>query len=353
MPRTKVKGSPGKLRILLWVLAIAAALIPIPAGFVERVYWRIFYLRIQPLLTLVSNTIPIALLDVAIVLLVGVLLAVTIRGQRRGGWRTALSATVLWLVTTAAVTYLLFLVTWGFNYRRVPLEAKLDFDRARISRAAAVRLAAEATARLNAGHALAHAQPFRPDVLAYNFVDAQWMLGRTFTATTGRPKRSLLGFYFRKAAIDGMTVPVFLEIILNPDLLVVEQPSVLAHEWAHLGGYADESEANFVAWIAGVRSDDPVARYSAWLDTYRLSVTALPRQVRGTLPALAAGPRADLRAIAARHERSSRVVRNAARDVYDSYLRANRIDEGIANYDLVLQLILGTSFDAEWRPKLR
>ena len=60
-----------------------------------------------------------------------------------------------------------------------------------------------------------------------------------------------------------MTVPVFLEIILNPDLLPVEQPSVLAHEWAHLGGYADESEANFIAWIACVRSGDPAAQYSA------------------------------------------------------------------------------------------
>lgn len=343
----------GKLLTALWVAALAGALVPIPAAVVERVYWRTFYLRIQPPITLISNMVPVALLDLAIITLLVTLVAVWIRGRRRGGWRTALVSALLWLVTTTAVIYLLFLITWGFNYRRVPLEAKLDFDRGRISRDAAIRLASEATARLNAGHAQAHAEPFRPDVLAYSLVDAQWILGHTFTAMTGEPKQSLLGFYFRKAAIDGMTVPVFLEIILNPDLLAVEQPSVLAHEWAHLGGYADESEASFVAWIAGIRSDDPVARYSAWLDAYRASVNALPRQVRGTLPALAAGPRADLVAIAARHERSSPVVRTAARGVYDSYLKANRIDEGIANYDLVLQLMLGTAFDAEWRPKLR
>ncbi len=349
----KVRRTLGPLRIALWVLALGAALVPLPAEFVERFYWRTFYLKVQPALTSLSNLAPIAFLDIAIVILVAVMVRVFLRAKRRSGWTAALTSTVIWLLTTTSVIYLLFLVTWGFNYRRVPLETKLDFDRSRISHEAAVRLATEATARLNAGYANAHAQPFAAEALRSALVDAQWIVGRTFTTTTGRPKRSLLGFYFRKAAIDGMTVPVFLEIILNPDLLPVEQPSVLAHEWAHLGGYADESEANFIAWLAGIRSGDPAAQYSAWLDAYRLSVNALPRKVRATLPILAEGPRADLAAIAQRYERTSPVVRTAARGVYDSYLRANRIDEGIANYEAVLQLMLGTRFDADWTPGMR
>ena len=64
---------------------------------------------------------------------------------------------------------------------------------------------------------------------------------------TGRPKPTLLGGYFHKASIAGMTDPFFLETLLAPDLLDVERPFVIAHEWAHLAGYADESEANFVA----------------------------------------------------------------------------------------------------------
>ena len=46
-----------------------------------------------------------------------------------------------------------------------------------------------------------------------------------------------------------MTDPFLLETLLAPDLLDVERPFVIAHEWAHLAGYADESEANFVAWL--------------------------------------------------------------------------------------------------------
>jgi hypothetical protein len=40
----------------------------------------------------------------------------------------------------------------------------------------------------------------------------------------------------------------------QPDLLPFEKPFVAAHEWAHLAGYADESEASFVGWLTCVRA---------------------------------------------------------------------------------------------------
>ena len=176
------------------------------------------------------------------------------------------------------------------------------------------------------------------------------MLGAGGPTPTGRPKKSLLGLYFRAAAIDGMTDPIFLEVILNPDLVPIELPDVLAHEWSHLAGYADESEASFLAWLTCLRGDD-LARYSGWLAAYRRAVNVLPRDVRASLPQLEEGPKADLRAIAARLGRSSRVVREAARGAYDSYLKANRIPEGIENYDAVIQLMLATSLGREWSPE--
>jgi hypothetical protein len=332
--------------VLAVALALATAFAPVPPEWVERVYSRSIYLSFQPYLTAASNRIPIALLDVGVALILGWLVATFVRDWRtRGAGRTAARSAVRLLVTVSVV-YVLFVASWGLNYRRVPLEAKVAFDRSRVTQVAAVKLAATAVERLNVGHQAAHASTFRPDVLEDAFVQAQAVVGPRVTSTNGRPKRSLAGLYFRYSAVDGMTVPVFLEIILNPDLLPVERPSVLAHEWAHLAGYADESEATFVGWIAGVRSDDPVARYSAWLDAYGLAVNALPRAARGSIPPLDDGPGNDLRAIAERYARSSATVRRAARGVYDSYLKANRIDEGIQNYEQALQLILGTEVGA-------
>ena len=334
------------------LLAIVAALAPLPPPWIERAYSRGVYPSLQPLVTRASNLSPLALLDVGIALLLASIGAAFLRWKTDRKWHAALHA-AKWGATALSVIYLLFLLSWGFNYRRVPMAHKLDFDAGRITHVATERLAATAIGKLNAGYASAHAEPFRRDLLESAFGEAQVLLGSTAAVATGRPKRSLAGIYFRHAAIDGMTVPVFLEIILNPDILPVELPSVLAHEWAHLAGYAVESEASFVGWLAGVRSADPVAQYSAWLDAYRLSVNALSRDARASLPPLAEGPRQDLRAIAARYARSSPRVRTAARGAYDSYLKANRIEEGIANYDLALQLILGTQFDSSWKPKLK
>jgi hypothetical protein len=150
-----------------------------------------------------------------------------------------------------------------------------------------------------------------------------------------------------------MTNPFFLEIILNPDLLPSERSFTLAHEWAHLAGYADESEANFVAWLACVRSA-PAAQYNGWVAAYRYLSAVLPRDERSRLRArLSPAVVADLAAINHRLARASPTLAHAARGAYDSYLRANRVEEGIASYGLVTRLMLGTSFEEGWRPALK
>ena len=85
----------------------------------------------------------------------------------------------------------------------------------------------------------------------------------------------------------------------------------------------------------------------AWL------VRALPRPDRSSVKALDPGPLEDLRAMSARYERSSKTVREAARGVYDEYLRANRVPEGIGSYDAVVRLMVGTRFTAPGTPALR
>ncbi len=79
--------------------------------------------------------------------------------------------------------------------------------------------------------------------------------------TPGRPKRTLFDFYFTRVSIDGMTGPFFLETLANGTLLPFERAATVAHEWSHLAGYADESEANFVGWLVCMRG--PAARSTA------------------------------------------------------------------------------------------
>ena len=342
-----------KYRIALVALALAGALIPLPQGVVEERYSRGIYPALQSVVTPWSNLVPIPVFDVAALgAVVGAALLFW-RSVRAEGLRRAFSRAAGGTLTAAAVVYLVFLATWGFNYQRLPLEQKLAFQTDRVNGDAAVHIYTLAVERVNATYAAAHETSLRTSTLEEAFVDAQHVLGTRRLAEAGRAKHSLLQVYFRATAISGMTVPGFLEVLLNADLLPYEVPFTLTHEWAHLAGYADESEANFVAWLACVRSPDPLLQYSGWLETVGLAAQGLPPTGRYQIPKLDDGPKQDLRAINQRISRSSPRARTVSRGVYDSYLKANRVEEGIGSYDAALRLMLGTTFGENWRPVLR
>jgi hypothetical protein len=345
-----VKGITARAALVF--AALAAALLPLPSAGVERWYSQGLYPRLQAAMTPLANLVPFALFDVLIVITLAVVVAVVWARVRRLGVVRGLAAAAARLVVIAALVYLGFAVMWGFNYRRPPLEERLRFDASRVTATGVAALAREAGDAANALSATARA-PSSDRALWDAFVGVHPAVGVRWTPRQGVPKRSLLQLYFRYAAIDGLTDPFFLEIVLNPDLLPFERPYVLAHEWAHLSGHADEAEASYVAWLACMNAD-PSARYSAWLAVYAHAAGQLPREERRALAAaLGEGPRADLRAAAARNARAAPALTRVARESYDVYLRANRVDEGIESYDGVIRLILGISRDAGPAPHAR
>ena len=338
-------------RAAVIALGVVAALVPFPAQLVERWYSGAIYPRVQRGLTGLSNLVPISMFDVVCVLALIAAALAMMRSVRRAGWIRGSGEAAFRILAASAVVYLVFLATWGLNYRRVPLQEKLAFDTGRLTPSATDGLAARLVAELNRLYMTAHAAPGSMDRLALSFSDTQRSLGASILIVPGRPKQTLLGGYFHNAAIAGMTDPFFLETLVAPDLLEVERPFVLAHEWAHLAGYADESEANFVAWLACTRAD-PDAQYSAWLTLFG-HVYAATGNKRDVFKVLNAGPRIDLRAISDRYAETPRLVRFAARETYDRYLKANRVQRGIESYDGVVQLILGASFDRDGNPRLK
>jgi Protein of unknown function (DUF3810) len=341
------------VRFAVILLALAAAIAPLPPTVIEARYSRGIFPAMQAAITPIANIVPLALLDVAALAVLIVIATWLYRSSRRSGVLRALLFGIAPLATCAAVVYLIFLVMWGFNYRRVPLEQKLEFDRGRVTHDAVRKLGENAARMLNTTYDLAHASRQEGPTLDAAFASAQRLLGAPRLAALGVPKVSMLQWYFRMAAIDGMTDPFFLEVIVNPDVLAFERPFVLAHEWGHLAGYASEDEANLIAWLACLQGD-ALARYSGWLAVYEHASGSLSRADRVALAKqLAPGPRADLEASAARFARSSPVVRTAARDVYDSYLRANRVEEGIESYTAVVRLIVGSSMEDGQPPRLR
>jgi hypothetical protein len=216
------------------------------------------------------------------------------------------------------------------------------------TRATPERLSAFALATvedLNRLRPMAQAQPW-PDrdalveTLRPAFRAALPQLGVRDDVVPGVPKWSVLQPYFRWAGIDGVTNPFLPEVVVNHDLLPMEWPFTLAHEWGHLAGLAHEAEASYAGWLTCAAGTDQT-RYSAALWAFGHVFAASSRDQQALLLSrLDEGPRSDLRAIAQRISRRVRVVQQVSWATYDRYLKSNRVAEGIASYDRAIVLIV-------------
>ena len=350
------------VEVLVAVAALVLAFAPLHATWIEAHYSTALYPQLERMLTPAANRLPFALLDVLLIATVATL--VVALGQAiRVAWTMralrGLVLTVAHVAAAAAALYLMFLVLWGFNYRRVQMSDRLAIERAAPTPSQVVELGLTAVSRINGLYSAAHAQqPTVPEwqdtELLRAFHEVEGALSDATPVEPGRLKESIFGPYFRWTGVDGMVNPFGLEVIANPDLLPFERPFVAAHEWGHLAGYANEAEANFVGWLTCVRGLPP-HQYSGWLFLYWQINGELNAQERTRLnAALADGPRRDITAIAARLRRGEiPALQQASWQVYDKYLKANRVESGVRSYGEVVTLLLRARFEAGWVPVRR
>lgn len=125
-----------------------------------------------------------------------------------------------------------------------------------------------------------------------------------------------------------------------PDYTV---PFTAAHELAHQRGIAREDEANFVAFLVCMESDDPYIRYSAYLNLYEYVLSAL-RTANGELyrksyHSLPAKIRGEEQAYAVFFEKySESVAADISESVNNSYLQSQGASEGTRSYSMVVDL---------------
>jgi hypothetical protein len=343
--------------VRLWIISLVVAAIvffsPVPTWIIEDFYSRDMYPWLQGIVTSLTNPLPLAVLDlILIVVTFAVFFRILrlFRVLRQRGIMDALWEATRRLIRAVCVVAVLFYWAWGFNYRRMPLEAiipgghapQVTGDMLMSGFADASALAAQLRRMTVDDQGNLHTirlELREPMNLALK------SLGRLPLETPSQPKSSLvLTPFFRWSGVTGMINPFGLETILFPDLLPFERPFVLAHEWGHLSGHGDEAEASAVGWLACMKGDAVLA-YSASLWLVMETARAMPPELREKAMAhLDAGVRTDIDAIANRMLAQKPAVQRTTTRVYDEYLKANRVADGTASYGRALTLILSPPF---------
>jgi hypothetical protein len=118
---------------------------------------------------------------------------------------------------------------------------------------------------------------------------------------------------------------------------------IKAHEWTHAQGITDEGDANFLAYLICLHSDNPAVVYSGQLEYFRHLLRALrginPEFYQLTLGLLPAGISEDMAAIRKRYDDYPTILPDIRDLIYDTYLKVNSVPEGIQSYDRMVKMV--------------
>lgn len=188
-------------------------------------------------------------------------------------------------------------------------------------------------------------------------------LGETYDQLDGyypRPKPLLSSDFMCQQYMCGYYFPFSMEANYNDVMYILNIPSTMCHELAHLRGFIYEDEANFIAYLACVESDDIFFQYAGYLsvlmylnnDLYRASKAdpaGFERAVQNVAP-LAVPEQVWVDDTFVTEEEWERINSEAwidteivdqASDVFiDTNLKVNGVSDGSVSYSRVVRLLL-------------
>ncbi len=282
---------------------------------------------------------------------------------RRRWWRVGGSLLNFWGGLTFS-----FLLLWGYNYNRTPVSETLGFSDEALS---LVQIKEELTYQtgiitqmresISVKENLLDDEPvtgaLTPDSLNVRMRKSlEEVLAKYDYPTDGSVNIRELqpeGILFRFNA-SGIYLPFTGEGHIDAALHPLQKPFVIAHEMAHGYGFADEGTCNFWAYLACIHNYDFFVRYTGHLAYWRYLASAFKRQepeaynqFRGSLPLAI---QTDLNTINERLKSYPSIFGGNDNFVYDYFLQAQGIEEGLANYDQMVPLV--RSYWVKMRPCL-
>ena len=319
-----------------------------------------YYPILSQIMSRISGLIPLSIAEFTIVL--GIPLAVlwvvllvrrilhSLKSEQPQKWVLFLST----LAAVAAVAYSVFVITCGVNYHRMPFSWHAGLTVRPSSSQELALLCEELIGRTNT---LRENLPENEDgvfLLEENIFslcsssrEGFTPLGERIPALSGSyasPKPVMLSHLWSYTQITGVFTCWSMEANVNMDVPDFTLPFTMCHEQVHLRGFMREDEANFIAYLACVESEDPSIQYSG---------TAM-----ATIYAMNSLYQADFEKFAELYSHYSPAVLRDFADqsrywaqfegpvaevsdkVNDTYLKANHQTDGVASYGRMVDLLL-------------
>jgi len=255
----------------------------------------------------------------------------------------------LWNIV--CILIFLFVIHCGINYQRTSFASIYGFGRDSYTidelTTVAMRLADEVNSRSmqverdSNGVMVFYTSNSQP------VIDAMHRLSERYPSLHGyypSPKAVLFPFILSVQQVSGIFVPFTIEAYFNGAMVGYTIPFTMAHELAHVRGFMSEDEANFIAFLACIHSDQVELQYSGYLMGFVYVINELNRydrsQAQYIMSMLREYVRMDLAANREFWARYDGPIAEMQDRVNDVFLQAQGVEGGILSYNKVVDLIL-------------
>jgi Protein of unknown function (DUF3810) len=258
------------------------------------------------------------------------------------------------LLRVVGILFFLFVINCGINYSRTPFSEESHLTTGEYTLEQLEALCISLTEELNyqseqverdaAGLAVINCDIF------VGSVEAMESLGEQYEVLTGfyaRPKPVWNSLLLSYQQITGIYSPFTIEANYNRDMIAYNIPFTICHELSHLRGFMREDEANYIAYLACMESDEAIFNYSGTLLAWVYSTNELyaaDHEAFETIKAeLVQAVKADLSANTLFWNRYEGRISEFSETVNDLYLKSNNQPEGIKSYNRMVSLLIANA----------
>lgn len=178
-----------------------------------------------------------------------------------------------------------FIMNLGIGYRGTELDEKLDLEKKPVSAEELYAASVYLSDRINELEPLIHYDENNFSIMPYSFEEMNGKLLEAYDSFSkdhyfiknfkSRLKPVMLSEAMSYTHITGVYTFFTGESNINVSFPDYSIPFTAAHELAHQRGIAREDEANMVAFLVCIGSDDPYIQYSAYMNVYEYVSSAL------------------------------------------------------------------------------
>ncbi len=304
-------------------------------------------------LAYLTGWIPISFAEILLILIPLSLVVAIVYIVRKRKDKTKLIRFTLSVLIIPMYIYSTFVLTFATAYRGVTLEEKLGLDRSQLSKDDLIYVTDILSERLSEYSDEIEYSDSGLSVMPYSFSELNTKLNDAYKKAVAKydfisdlksnVKPVLLSEPMTYTHISGVYTFFTGEANVNVNYPDFVTPFTMAHEMAHQRGIAREDEANFVAFLVCLESDDSYILYSAYLNMLEYYFSPLyaadPNAYTEMRVSLGAYVNAELSAYSEFFEKyRDSVISDISNSVNNGYLQLQGQPEGHKSYGLVVEL---------------